>query len=167
MKVGEHGLFVGSNSLLISLPIGHSSSESRLSLCNRSNAHREHTASMLLLAELHRPPSPRRTQHLPPRSLPALTQSRLFVLLTVKLSGESFTSSYRGRVSHQAPLARRGRRRGIYGRNGAVVRALHHGSRRGWFVDKKHHSCTWIRHEFISLFYQDVAATLERLVQSS
>ena len=122
--MGEHGLFVGSNSLLISLPIGHSSSESRLSLCNRSNAHREHTASMLLLAELHRPPSPRRTQHLPPRSLPALTQSRLFVLLTVKLSGESFTSSYRGRVSHQAPLARRGRRRGIYGRDGAVVRAL-------------------------------------------
>jgi hypothetical protein len=45
--------------------------------------------------------------------------------------------------------------------------ALHHGSRRGWFVDKKHHSCTWIRHEFISLFYEDVAATLERLVQSS
>jgi hypothetical protein len=92
---------VCSNSLLISLPIGHSSSKSRLSLCNRSNAHREHTASMLLLAELHRPPSPRRTQHLPPRSLPALTQSRLFVLLTVKLSGESFTS---GSVSSARPL---------------------------------------------------------------
>ncbi len=74
--------------------------KSRLSECNRSNAHREHTASMLLLAELHRPPSPRRIQHLPPPSLPALTQSRLFVLLTVKLSGESFTS---GSVSSARP----------------------------------------------------------------